>query len=60
MQAEEIAVASPCVDVCKMDAFTGLCEGCQRTLDEIACWSFYTAAEKRAVLEQLPARRDPA
>ena len=50
-------VASPCVNVCKMNELTGRCEGCQRTIDEIACWSVYTAAEKRAVLEQLPARR---
>ncbi len=52
-------VASPCVNVCKMNESTGLCEGCKRTIDEIACWSIYTADEKRAVLEQLPARRTP-
>jgi len=32
-------VPSPCVSVCRMDAATGLCEGCLRTLDEIAAWS---------------------
>lgn len=32
-------VPSPCVSVCRMDAFSGLCEGCFRTLDEIAAWS---------------------
>ena len=53
------AVASPCINVCKMNAVTGWCEGCQRSIDEIACWSLYTAAEKRAVLEQLPSRRKP-
>jgi predicted Fe-S protein YdhL (DUF1289 family) len=50
-------IASPCVNVCKMNAVTGLCEGCQRTIDEIASWSVYGAAEKRTVLAQLPARR---
>ena len=50
-------VASPCVDVCKMNPATGLCEGCQRSIDEIASWSVYSAAEKRAVLAQLPARK---
>jgi predicted Fe-S protein YdhL (DUF1289 family) len=54
-QAEE--VASPCINVCRMNPETGLCEGCLRTLDEIAAWSTMSAQEKRAVLAQLPARR---
>ena len=49
-------VASPCIDVCRMDAASGYCEGCRRTLEEIASWSTYSAAEKRAVLARLPAR----
>jgi predicted Fe-S protein YdhL (DUF1289 family) len=51
-------VASPCIDVCRMNPDSALCEGCFRTLDEIAAWSRLTADEKRAVLEKLPARRD--
>ena len=50
-------VASPCNNVCRMNADTGLCEGCFRTLDEIAAWSVISDAEKRRVLAQLPARR---
>ena len=50
-------VASPCINVCRMDAKSGYCEGCRRTLDEIASWSEYSAAEKRAVLALLPARK---
>ena len=50
-------VASPCVNVCRMDAKSGYCEGCRRTLEEIASWSIYNAAEKRAVLALLPARK---
>jgi predicted Fe-S protein YdhL (DUF1289 family) len=41
-----------------MDAKTGLCEGCARTLDEIAAWSLMDDADKQAVWDQLPARRD--
>jgi uncharacterized protein len=48
---------SPCIDVCRMNPGTGLCEGCLRTLDEIAAWSTLSAGEKRAVLEQLPSRK---
>jgi predicted Fe-S protein YdhL (DUF1289 family) len=40
-----------------MNPDTGLCEGCLRTLDEIAAWSSMGPEEKRAVLDRLPARR---
>ena len=49
--------ASPCVSVCVMDAASGLCTGCLRTLDEIAAWSVLGDDERRAVLAALPARR---
>nr|WP_145549147.1 DUF1289 domain-containing protein [Variovorax boronicumulans] len=41
-------VASPCVSVCRMGA-DGLCEGCLRTLEEIAAWSRMDDAGRRAV-----------
>jgi len=40
-----------------MNPQTELCEGCFRTLDEIAAWSALSDAEKSAVLAQLPSRR---
>ena len=49
-------VASPCINVCRMNPDTGLCEGCLRTLAEIAAWSAMSSDEKRAVLAQLAAR----
>ena len=57
------AVASPCIDVCKMDAATGWCQGCWRTLAEIAAWSGTDDAEKRRILaavEERRADREPA
>jgi predicted Fe-S protein YdhL (DUF1289 family) len=50
-------VASPCISVCAIDPRTRLCEGCLRTLDEIAGWISFSADEKRAVLAALPDRR---
>ncbi len=50
-------VASPCISVCVMDAATGVCIGCLRTLDEIAAWTVLDADAKRAVLAELPQRR---
>ncbi len=50
-------VASPCINVCRMHAGTGWCEGCLRTIDEIAGWGGLDAGERRQVLQRLPARR---
>ena len=43
------ALPSPCVSVCRMDVATGFCEGCLRTIDEIAAWSTLGNDDKRAV-----------
>jgi predicted Fe-S protein YdhL (DUF1289 family) len=51
------AVPSPCVNVCRMDERTGWCEGCLRTLDEIAAWSALSDADKREVWSVLRQRR---
>jgi predicted Fe-S protein YdhL (DUF1289 family) len=40
-----------------MDPRSGLCEGCFRTLDEIAAWSRLTDAEKHAVWAHIERRR---
>lgn len=50
-------VPSPCNSVCRMDARTGWCEGCARTLDEIAGWSTMGDDEKIIVWDELAARR---
>ena len=50
-------VPSPCISVCRMDARSGWCEGCLRTLDEIAAWSTMDDPGKRAVWDALPERR---
>ena len=51
------AVASPCIDVCRMNSSTGLCDGCFRTIDEIAGWSCFDDLQKAAVLMQAAARK---
>jgi predicted Fe-S protein YdhL (DUF1289 family) len=45
----EAGVASPCIGVCRIDAGTGLCEGCLRTLDEIAAWGVLDDDARRDV-----------
>ena len=52
-----IDVPSPCTNVCTIDAVTGLCVGCLRTLDEIARWGSLDVETKRAVWAELAIRR---
>jgi uncharacterized protein len=52
-------VPSPCVNVCRMNPQSGLCEGCLRTLDEIAGWSKMPDAEKHQVWLRLAERGGP-
>jgi predicted Fe-S protein YdhL (DUF1289 family) len=49
-------IPSPCIDICVMDDATGWCEGCGRTLDEIARWGTTSKADRDEVMVQLPAR----
>ena len=51
------AVPSPCISVCRMDARTGWCEGCLRTIAEITVWSRLSAAEREPVWAALPPRQ---
>jgi predicted Fe-S protein YdhL (DUF1289 family) len=41
-----------------MDAGTGLCVGCQRTIEEIVAWGSASDAERRAVWREIARRRD--
>jgi predicted Fe-S protein YdhL (DUF1289 family) len=47
---------SPCILVCSIDMKTGYCFGCGRTRDEIAGWMDFSDAERRGLMEILPAR----
>ena len=47
------AVESPCVSICRMK--DGLCEGCGRTLNEIAEWSMASDDRRREILARIAA-----
>jgi predicted Fe-S protein YdhL (DUF1289 family) len=53
------AVLSPCVGVCTLGS-DGLCQGCLRTVDEIAAWSRMSDAERLHVMEVLLPPREAA
>jgi predicted Fe-S protein YdhL (DUF1289 family) len=51
----DAAVASPCVDICRLDA-QGLCVGCRRTIDEIIEWPRASEERRREILRELALR----
>jgi len=51
-------VPSPCTSVCRMDPNTGWCEGCLRTIDEIAEWAGMSDADKLMIWDRLGERRE--
>ena len=50
-------VPSPCNSICRMDVATAWCQGCARTLPEIAAWAGLDGEGKRQVWAMLPERR---
>jgi predicted Fe-S protein YdhL (DUF1289 family) len=51
-------ILTPCIGVCELDA-AGLCQGCRRTIDEIARWSSFSDAERRRLMDEvLPQRAE--
>lgn len=52
------AVPSPCLSVCRMDPTTDFCEGCFRTINEIAAWGRMGDDEKRRVWRLIGNRID--
>jgi uncharacterized protein len=56
MASVEPIIESPCTRICAVHPTAGLCAGCGRTLDEIARWVDFDAAERARIMAQLPAR----
>ncbi|MGA8515223.1 MAG: YbaK/EbsC family protein, partial [Burkholderiaceae bacterium] len=50
---DESPIPSPCTGVCLLESSSGYCQGCLRTLDEIAAWGQADEVYKRAVVVQL-------
>jgi uncharacterized protein len=51
-----MTIPSPCINICKMDAASGLCQGCFRTLDEIAAWSGIDDPARARILDEVAKR----
>ncbi|MEZ5738699.1 MAG: DUF1289 domain-containing protein [Burkholderiaceae bacterium] len=48
---------SPCISICELDPATGLCNGCQRTIDEIDAWGSLDRQARRQELKAVEQRR---
>jgi predicted Fe-S protein YdhL (DUF1289 family) len=60
-QDKSSVVASPCNSVCTLNPLSGFCNGCLRSLSEIADWSAMSDEDKRQVWRQIDERaRSPA
>jgi len=55
--AADERIASPCTSVCVIDAPSGLCAGCYRTLHEIAGWIDFSPGERLAIIGELSSRK---
>jgi uncharacterized protein len=58
MSRSATPVPSPCISICRIDAASGLCVGCLRTLDEIAAWSALGEDARRDVWQAIRRRRE--
>lgn len=58
--AAERHADSPCTGVCVIDPITDCCQGCFRTLDEIATWGSTSAPERLQILDRVERRKTDA
>ncbi|RFU44865.1 DUF1289 domain-containing protein [Paraburkholderia sp. DHOC27] len=46
-----MSVKSPCIDICKFDARTGLCVGCLRTREECKEWKQMKNKHRKKIID---------
>jgi predicted Fe-S protein YdhL (DUF1289 family) len=49
-------IETPCIKVCVLDPASGLCQGCARSLDEIARWGTMSDSERGRIMGELKGR----
>jgi uncharacterized protein len=57
---DSVHVPSPCISVCVINPNSGLCEGCLRTLEEVAVWGQLPSAQQREVWQSIQVRCEKA
>ena len=51
-------VKSPCLNICEIDKDSGLCNGCKRTIKEIANWSNLSDKKRGKILSDAMRREE--
>jgi predicted Fe-S protein YdhL (DUF1289 family) len=44
---------SPCINNCKLNEISNICEGCGRTIKEIMQWTLMTVEERKEIMKRL-------
>lgn len=52
----DVPIKSPCISVCVLNG-EDICEGCWRSIEEIARWQSYSNDKRREVIESCKDRR---
>jgi predicted Fe-S protein YdhL (DUF1289 family) len=52
-----VSMPSPCLGYCRLDDTSGICVGCARSREEIACWKDAPSAILERIWSDLPERR---
>ncbi|MGE0767149.1 MAG: DUF1289 domain-containing protein [Hyphomicrobiaceae bacterium] len=51
-----MGIETPCIGICNLDATSGFCTGCGRTMNEIASWSRLSPEQRRKIMSELAGR----
>ena len=49
----QLSFESPCINNCKLNEITNICEGCGRTIKEIMHWTFMTNEERKEIMKRV-------
>ncbi|AUG51394.1 DUF1289 domain-containing protein [Thalassospira marina] len=52
-----MAVSSPCIGICELDAQKQVCTGCFRHIDEIGAWRTASDGQKKRILKMARDRK---
>ncbi|MGI9342203.1 MAG: DUF1289 domain-containing protein [Gammaproteobacteria bacterium] len=52
-----VPIHSPCMNICIINAESGYCQGCFRTIEEISEWSKLPPDDRARIIQQLERRR---
>ena len=52
----KIKFESPCINNCKLNEITNICDGCGRTIKEIMQWKFMSDEDRKEIMIRVGGR----